>query len=293
MVKMNKTMKISLLILIPALLIMALPIGILSEDYETATTSAISYLERIDPENPYLPLAKDTAITNPKMSINFALKGIIESEKGNKEDNLNKALEIMSSLKLIPEDRRDMFNVLILEYNLTRSQKYIEDSAKTSNLRYLANSEEYLKQANDDLNEISGNGLGETETKLKKIAETYMNRSSNYSNLYKEMALISYDENRYLATTLFSIYAKNDNQSFDEPLDVILTRFEEKWNSFFGSGAYKDSPFSPDSLKELQRKAINYRGEGNEDFANVISDYIKFQAISYTEFINAIEEGGL
>lgn len=286
-------MKISLLILIPALLVMALPIGVLSEDYETATTSAISYLERIDPENPYLLLAKDTAITNPKMSINFALKGIIESEKGNKEDNLNKALEIMSSLKLIPEDRKDMFNVLILEYNLTRSQKYIEDSAKTSNLRYLANSEEYLKQANEDLNEINGNGLGETETKLKKIAETYLNRSSNYSNLYKEMALISYDENRYLATTLFSIYAKNDNQSFDESLDVILTRFENEWNSFFGSGAYKDSPFSPDSLKELQRKAINYRGEGNEDFANVISDYIKFQAISYTEFINAIEEGGL
>lgn len=286
-------MKISLLILIPALLVMALPIGVLSEDYETATTSAISYLERIDPENPYLLLAKDTATTNPKMSINFALKGIIESEKGNKEDNLNKALEIMSSLKLIPEDRKDMFNVLILEYNLTRSQKYIEDSAKTSNLRYLANSEEYLKQANEDLNEINGNGLGETETKLKKIAETYLNRSSNYSNLYKEMALISYDENRYLATTLFSIYAKNDNQSFDESLDVILTRFENEWNSFFGSGAYKDSPFSPDSLKELQRKAINYRGEGNEDFANVISDYIKFQAISYTEFINAIEEGGL
>lgn len=286
-------MKISLLILIPALLIMALPIGILSEDYTTATTSAISYLERIDPENPYLLLAKDTAITNPKMSINFALKGIIESEKGEKEDNLNKALEIMSSLNLIPEDRKDMFNVLILEYNLTRSQKYIEDSAKTSNLRYLANSEEYLKQANDDLNEINGNGLEETEGKLKKIAETYMNRSSNYSNLYKEMALISYDENRYLATTLFSIYAKNDKQSFDESLDVILTRFENEWNSFFGSDAYKDSPFSPDSLKELQRKAVNYREEGNEDFANVISDYIKFQAISYTEFINAIEEGGL
>ncbi len=290
---MNKTMKISLLILIPALLVMALPIGILSEDYDTATTSAISYLERIDPENPYLLLAKDTTVTNPKMSINFALKGIIESEKGEKEDNLNKALEIMSSLNLIPEDRKDMFNVLILEYNLTRSQRYIEDSAKTSNLRYLANSEEYLKQANDDLNEINGNGLGETEEKLKKIAETYMNRSSNYSNLYKEMALISYDENRYLATTLFSIYAKNDKQSFDESLDVILTRFENEWNSFFGSSAYKDSPFSPDSLKELQIKAINYREEGNEDFANVISDYIKFQAISYTEFINAIEEGGL
>ena len=286
-------MKISLLILIPALLVMALPIGILSEDYDTATTSAISYLERIDPENPYLLLAKDTTVTNPKMSINFALKGIIESEKGEKEDNLNKALEIMSSLNLIPEDRKDMFNVLILEYNLTRSQRYIEDSAKTSNLRYLANSEEYLKQANDDLNEINGNGLGETEEKLKKIAETYMNRSSNYSNLYKEMALISYDENRYLATTLFSIYAKNDKQSFDESLDVILTRFENEWNSFFGSSAYKDSPFSPDSLKELQIKAINYREEGNEDFANVISDYIKFQAISYTEFINAIEEGGL
>jgi len=107
------------------------------------------------------------------------------------------------------------------------------------------------------------------------------------------MALISYDENRYLATTLFSIYAKNDKQSFDESLDVILTRFENEWNSFFGSDAYKDSPFSPDSLKELQRKAVNYREEGNEDFANVISDYIKFQAISYTEFINAIEEGGL
>lgn len=290
---MNKTVKISMLILIPALLIMTLPIGILSEDYNTATTSAISYLEGIDPENPYLLLAKDTTITNPKMSINFALKGIIESEKGNKEDNLNKALEIMNSLKLIPEERKDMFNVLILEYNLTRSQKYIEDSAKTSNLRYLANSEEYLKQANEDLNEINGNGLGETETKLKKIAETYLNRSSNYSNLYKEMALMSYGENRYLATTLFSIYAKNDKQSFDEPLDVILTRFGNVWNSFFGSGTYKDSPFSPDSLKELQRKSIKYREEGNEDFANVISDYIKFQAISYTEFINAIEEGGL
>ncbi|KYC53730.1 MAG: hypothetical protein AMQ22_00117 [Candidatus Methanofastidiosum methylothiophilum] len=290
---MNKTMKISLLILIPALLIMALPIGVLSEDYTTATTSAISYLEKIDPENPYLPLAKDTVITNPKISINFALKGIIESDKGSKEENLNKALEIMSSLKLIPEDRKDMFNVLILEYNLTRSQKYIEDSAKTSNLRYVANSGEYLKQANEDLNEIKGNGLGEIETKLKKISETYMNRSSNYSNLYKEMALISYDENRYLATTLFSIYAKNDRQRFDESLDVILTRFENKWNSFFGSGAYKDSPFSPDSLKELQKKAIKYRGEGNEDFANVITEYIKFQAISYTEFINAIEEGGL
>lgn len=286
-------MKISLLILIPALLIMALPIGVLSEDYTTATTSAISYLEKIDPENPYLPLAKDTVINNPKISINFALKGIIESDKGSKEENLNKALEIMSSLKLIPEDRKDMFNVLILEYNLTRSQKYIEDSAKTSNLRYVANSGEYLKQANEDLNEIKGNGLGEIETKLKKISETYMNRSSNYSNLYKEMALISYDENRYLATTLFSIYAKNDRQRFDESLDVILTRFENKWNSFFGSGAYKDSPFSPDSLKELQKKAINYRGEGNEDFANVITEYIKFQAISYTEFINAIEEGGL
>ncbi|NYT03784.1 MAG: hypothetical protein GKC00_03655 [Candidatus Methanofastidiosa archaeon] len=107
------------------------------------------------------------------------------------------------------------------------------------------------------------------------------------------MALISYDENRYLATTLFSIYAKNDKQSFDDSLDIILTRFENEWNSFFGSSAYKDSPFSPDSLKELQIKAINYREEGNEDFANVISDYIKFQAISYTEFINAIEEGGL
>ena len=290
---MNKTMKISLLIVIPALLLMALPIGVLSEDYNTATTSAISYLEKIDPENPYLPLAKDTAVTNPKMSINFALKGIIESDKGKKEENLNKALEIMSSLKLIPEDRKDMFNFLILEYNLTRSQKYIEDSAKTSNLRYIANSEEYLKQANEDLNEIKGNGLGETEAKLKKISETYMNRSSNYSNLYKEMALISYDEKRYLATTLFSIYAKNDKQGFDESVDVILTRFENEWNSFFGSGAYKDSPFSPDSLKELQRKAMKYRVEGNEDFANVITDYIKFQAMSYTEFINAIEEGGL
>ena len=286
-------MKKSLLIVIPALLIMTLPIGVLSEDYNTATTSAISYLEKIDPENPYLPLARDTAITNPKMSINFALKGIIESDKGNKEENLNKALEIMSSLKLIPEDRKDMFSFLILEYNLTRSQKYIEDSAKTSNLRYIANSGEYLKQANEDLTEIKGNGLGETEIKLKKISETYMNRSSNYSNLYKEMALISYDENRYLATTLFSIYAKNDKQRFDESLDVILSTFENEWNSFFGSGAYKDSPFSPDSLKELQKKAITYRGEGNQDFADVITDYIKFQAISYTEFINAIEEGGL
>ena len=290
---MNKTIKISLLILIPALLIMALPIGVLSEDYNTATTSAISYLERIDPENPYLPLAKDTAITNPKTSINFALQGIIETDKGLKEENLNKALEIMNSLKLIPEDRKDMFNVLALEYNLTRSQKYIEDSAKTSNLRYISNSGEYIKQANEDLSEIKGNGLGETETKLKKISETYMNQSSNYSNLYKEMALISYDENRYLATTLFSIYAKNDNETFDESLDVILTRFENEWNSFFDSEVYKDSPFNPDSLRELQRKAMDYREEGNEDFANVITEYIKFQAISYTEFINAIEEGGL
>jgi len=290
---MNKTIKISLLILIPTLLIMALPIGVLSEDYNTATTSAISYLERIDPENPYLPLAKDTAITNPKTSINFALQGIIETDKGLKEENLNKALEIMNSLKLIPEDRKDMFNVLALEYNLTRSQKYIEDSAKTSNLRYISNSSEYIKQANEDLSEIKGNGLGETETKLKKISETYMNQSSNYSNLYKEMALISYDENRYLATTLFSIYAKNDNETFDESLDVILTRFENEWNSFFDSEVYKDSPFNPDSLRELQRKAMDYREEGNEDFANVITEYIKFQAISYTEFINAIEEGGL
>jgi hypothetical protein len=107
------------------------------------------------------------------------------------------------------------------------------------------------------------------------------------------MALISYDEHRYLATTLFSIYAKNDDQIFDESLEVILTRFENEWNSFFGSDVYKGSPFSPDSLKELQRKAITYRGQGNEDFANVITEYIKFQAMSYTEFINAIEEGGL
>ena len=49
------------------------------------------------------------------MSLNFALKGIIESNQGQKEENLNKVLEIMSSLKLIPEDRRDMFNVLIFE----------------------------------------------------------------------------------------------------------------------------------------------------------------------------------
>ncbi|MCC7572657.1 MAG: hypothetical protein KO464_04625 [Candidatus Methanofastidiosum sp.] len=290
---MNKTIKISLLILIPTLLILSLPIGILSEDYESATTSAISYLERIDPENPYLLLAKDTAVTNPKMSINFALKGIIESDRGNKEENLNKALEIMNSLKLIPEDRKDMFNVLILEYNLTRSQKYIEDAAETSNLRYIANSGEYIKQANEDLNEVKGNGLDETQAKLKIISETYMGQSSNYSNLYKEMALISYDEHRYLATTLFSIYAKNDDQIFDESLEVILTRFENEWNSFFGSDVYKGSPFSPDSLKELQRKAITYRGQGNEDFANVITEYIKFQAMSYTEFINAIEEGGL
>ena len=290
---MNKTVKISLLIIIPALLITTIPISVLSEDYGTATASAILYLEKIDPENPYLLLAKDTIATNPKMSVNFALKGIIESKKGEKEENLNKALEIMSSLKLIPEDRKDMFNILFFEYNLTRSQKYIEDSTKTSNLRYIANSEEYLKQANEDFNQSKGSGIEETRTKLKSISEIYMNKSSNYSNLYREMALISYEKNRYLATTLFAIYSINDNRGFDESLDVILTRFESEWNSFFGSDAFKDSPFSPESLKELQSKAIRYREEGNEDFANVITDYIKFQAVSYTEFINAIEEGGL
>jgi hypothetical protein len=290
---MTKTKIISLLILILSLLISTIPISVLSEDYDAATTSAILYLEKIDPENPYLLLAKDTITTNPKMSVNFALKGIIESKKGEKEENLNKALEIMSSLKLIPEDRKDMFNILFFEYNLTRSQKYIEDSTKTSNLRYIANSEEYLRQANEDFNQSKGSGIEETRTKLKSISEIYMNKSSNYSNLYREMALISYEKNRYLATTLFAIYSINNNRGFDESLDVILTRFEGEWNSFFGSDAFKDSPFSPESLKELQSKAVRYREEGNEDFANVISDYIKFQAVSYTEFINAIEEGGL
>ncbi|KYC45203.1 MAG: hypothetical protein APG12_00883 [Candidatus Methanofastidiosum methylothiophilum] len=290
---MNKTVKISMLILIPALLICAFPISVLSEDYKNATTSAILYLERIDPENPYLALAKDTENNNPKMSINFALKGIIESSKGKKEDNLKKALEIMNSLNIIPEDREDIFNVLLFEYNLTRSQKYIDDSTKTSNLRYIANSGEYLRQANEDLNGSKGNGLEETDTKLKRISENYLNKSSDFSNLYKEMALISYAENRYLATILFSIYAKNDNKVFNESLDVILTRFENEWNSFVDSDAFDSSTFSPDSLKELKRKAVKYREEGNVDFANVISDYIKFQAVSYTEFINAIEEGGL
>jgi len=282
-----------MLILIPALLLTTIPVSILSEDHNTATISAILYLEKIDPENPYLHLAKDTTTSNPKMSLNFALKGIIESNKGQKEENLNKVLEIMSSLKLIPEDRKDMFNVLIFEYNLTRSQKYIEDLSKSSNLRYAANSSEYLRQANEDLNISAGSGLEETEAKLKKISETYVNKLSNYSSLYKEMALMSYDEKRYLATTLFSIYAKNDNQPLNESLDLILSRFENKWDSFFGTDAFNDSTFSPDSLKELQIKAIKYEGEGRTDFADVISDYIKFQAISYTEFINAIEEGGL
>jgi uncharacterized membrane-anchored protein len=290
---MTKTKIISLLILILSLLISTIPISVLSEDYDAATTSAILYLEKIDPENPYLLLAKDTVTTNPKMSVNFALKGIIESNKGEKNENLNKALEIMSSLRLIPEDRKDMFDILIFEYNLTRSQKYIEDSAKTSNLRYVVNSEEYLRQANEDFNLSKGKGIEETEIKLKAISETYMNRSSNYSNLYREMALISYEENRYLATTLFSIYSIYDNQGNDESLDVILAIFENEWNSFFGQNVFTDSLFSPESLRELQRKAIRYREEGNEDFANVISDYIKFQAISYTEFISAIEEGGL
>jgi hypothetical protein len=292
-VKMSKATRISMLILIPALLLTTIPVSILSEDHNTATISAILYLEKIDPENPYLHLAKDTTTSNPKMSLNFALKGIIESNKGQKEENLNKVLEIMSSLKLIPEDRKDMFNVLIFEYNLTRSQKYIEDLSKSSNLRYAANSSEYLRQANEDLNISAGSGLEETEAKLKKISETYVNKLSNYSSLYKEMALMSYDEKRYLATTLFSIYAKNDNQPLNESLDLILSRFENKWDSFFGTDAFNDSTFSPDSLKELQIKAIKYEGEGRTDFADVISDYIKFQAISYTEFINAIEEGGL
>ncbi|NYT14112.1 MAG: hypothetical protein GKC01_06345, partial [Candidatus Methanofastidiosa archaeon] len=57
---MNKTVKISLLIMIPTLLIATIPISVLSEDYDTATASAILYLEKIDPENPYLLLAKDT-----------------------------------------------------------------------------------------------------------------------------------------------------------------------------------------------------------------------------------------
>jgi hypothetical protein len=279
--------------MISTLLIFALPIGAYSEDYTSATASAISYLEKIDPENPYLSLAKDTFRTNPKMSMNFALKGIIGSTKGQREENLNQALHIMSSLNLIPEDRMDMFNVLILEYNLTRSQKYKEDSAKTSNLRYIENSAEYLKMANENLNEIKGNGLEETDTKLRKISETYMNKASNYSNLYKDMALLSSKENRYLAAILFSIYAKNNEKSYDESLDSILDKFQEEWNSFFGQGSYNDSPFSPDSLKELKNKADMYREEGNEDFANVITEYVKFQAMSYTEFINAIEEGGL
>ncbi len=290
---MTKTNKISLLILIPALLIATLPVGVFSADFDDATNSAIAYLEKIDPENQYLLLAKETIDTNSKQAINFALKGIIESNKGEKEENLKKALEIMSSIKLIPEDRKDLFNILILEYNLTRSQKYIEDSSKTSNLRYIANSGEYLKQANEDLNQTKGNGLDEMETELKKISEEYINKSSTYSNLYQEMALISYEENRHLATILLSIYAKNDNKTFDESLDVVLTRFDNEWNSFFSSDEFNDSPFSPESLRELQMKAISYREQGNEDYANVISDYIKFQAISYTEFINAIEEGGL
>ncbi|KYC49885.1 MAG: hypothetical protein AMQ74_01353 [Candidatus Methanofastidiosum methylothiophilum] len=290
---MKKSVQISLLIVISAILLFALPIGVFSEDYTSATNSAISYLEKIDPENPYLPLARDTLNTNPKMSINFALKGIIGSNKGNKGDNLNTALQIMSSLKLIPEDRMDMFNILSLEYNLTRSQKYIEDSAKNSNLRYIENSAEYLKNANDVIAEIRDNGKEENKLKLKKISETYLDRTSSYSNLYKDMANISFKENRYLATILFSIYAKNNDKIYEESLETILNRFDKEWDSFFGKDAYNDSPFSPDSLKELQNKAVKYREGGNEDFANVISEYVKFQAISYTEFINAIEEGGL
>jgi len=292
-VKMKKTVKISLLILMPTLLILALPIGVFSEDYNSATTSAISYLEKIDPQNPYLPLAKDNLNTDPKMSVNFALKGIISSNKGQKQENLNEALRIMNSLDLIPEDRMDMYDILIFEYNLTRSQKYIEDSTKTSNLRYVESSSEYLKNANEDLTEIKGNGLVESETQLKKISDNYINKTSNYSNLYREMALLSSKEERYLASILFSIYAKNNEVIFDESIESIMTRFESEWNSFFGQGVYTDSQFSPASLKELQSKAVRYKEEGNEDFANVITEYVKFQAVSYTEFINAIEEGGL
>lgn len=290
---MKKTVKIPLLIIVPALLIFALPIGVLSDDYKSATASAIAYLEKIDPQNPYLPLAKDTLNTDPTMSINFALKGIIGSNKGQKEENLNEALRIINSLNLIPEDRMDMYNVLILEYNLTRSQKYNEDSTKTSNLRYIENSAEYLKKANEDLTEIKGNGPVDTETKLKKISDSYVSRTVNYSNLYRDMALISSKEDRYLATILFSIYAKNNEISYDESSEVILARYEKEWNAFFGQNSYNNSTFSPDSLRELQNKAIKYREEGNEDFANVITEYVKFQATSYTEFINAIEEGGL
>ncbi len=290
---MKKTVKIPLLIIIPALLIFALPIGVFSDDYKSATTSAIAYLEKIDPQNPYLPLAKDTLNTDPTMSINFALKGIIGSNKGQKEENLNEAFRIINSLNLIPEDRMDMYNVLILEYNLTRSQKYNEDSTKTSNLRYIENSAEYLKKANEDLTEIKGNGPVDTETKLKKISDSYVSRTVNYSNLYRDMALISSKEDRYLATILFSIYAKNNEISFDESSEAILARYEKEWNAFFGQNSYNNSTFSPDSLRELQNKAIKYREEGNEDFANVITEYVKFQATSYTEFINAIEEGGL
>ena len=65
-VKMSKATKISMLILIPALLLTTIPISILSEDHNTATTSAILYLEKIDPENPYLHLAKDAANSNSK-----------------------------------------------------------------------------------------------------------------------------------------------------------------------------------------------------------------------------------
>ncbi len=292
-VKMIKTMKISLFVLISGLLVVTLPIGALAEEYSTATTSAISYLERIDPENPYLFLAKDTESTDPQTSLNLALKGIIESDKGLKEENLNKAFEIMSSLQLIPEDRKDMFNILMIESNLTRAQITMRDSKENQNMRLLFASEELLIQTTEELAEINENGLSETMSQLKRISEYHIDLSSGYSNLYKDMALISYEENRYLASTLFSIYAKNDNRVFNESVEDILTRFENDWNSFFGTDVYKDTPFGPDSLKELQNKAEEYSEEGNEAFAYVITDYIKFQAMSYTEFINAIEEGGL
>lgn len=290
---MNKTMKISMLILLSGLISIALPIGVLSEEYETATTSAILYLETIDPENPYLSIAKDTVSTDPKTSINFALKGIIESDKGIKNDNLNKALEIMSSIELIPEDRVDMFNILAIESNLTRSQKFIEDASESFNMRHIAASEEILIQTSEEMIVVNGDGLDETSQKLKAVSDRYMGILVQHSNLYRDMALVSYAEDRYLATTLFSIYAKNEGAVFGEPLEDILTDYENEWNSFFGKEFYKESPFSPDSLRELQRKAIKYMDEGNEIFANVIEEYIKFQAMSYKEFINAIQEVGL
>lgn len=286
-------MKISMLILLSGLISIALPIGVLSEEYETATTSAILYLETIDPENPYLSIAKDTVSTDPKTSINFALKGIIESDKGIKNDNLNKALEIMSSIELIPEDRVDMFNILAIESNLTRSQKFIEDASESFNMRHIAASEEILIQTSEEMIVVNGDGLDETSQKLKAVSDRYMGILVQHSNLYRDMALVSYAEDRYLATTLFSIYAKNEGAVFGEPLEDILTDYENEWNSFFGKEFYKESPFSPDSLRELQRKAIKYMDEGNEIFANVIEEYIKFQAMSYKEFINAIQEVGL